>query len=57
MGTSLGIGIGLSAIYILLQGICASFSTQAGMAAWLAAWMPNIIYLPIAIYLYKKAPR
>lgn len=57
MGTALGIGLALSATYILLQGICATFSTQAGMEPWLAAWLPNIMYLPIAIYLYKKAPR
>lgn len=57
MGTALGIGLALSATYILLQGICATFSTQAGMAPWLAAWLPNIIYIPIAVYLYHKAPR
>lgn len=57
MGTSLGIGLALSATYILLQGICATFSTQADMQPWLAAWLPNILYMPIAIYLYKKAPR
>jgi lipopolysaccharide export system permease protein len=57
MGAALGIGLALSATYILLQGVCATFSTQAGMAPWLAAWLPNIIYVPIAVYLYKKAPR
>ena len=57
MGTALGIGLALSAIYILLQGVCATFSTQAGMRPWLAAWLPNLIYMPIAIILYKKAPR
>ena len=57
MGTALGIGLALSATYILLQGICATFSTQAGMQPWLAAWLPNLIYLPVAIFLYTKAPR
>ena len=57
MGTALGIGLALSASYILFQGVCATFSTQAGMQPWLAAWLPNIIFIPIAIYLYKKAPR
>lgn len=56
MGFSLGLGLALSATYILLQGVCASFATQAGMAPWLAAWLPNIIYIPIAIALYRKAP-
>ncbi len=57
MGTALGIGLALSATYILLQGICATFSTQAGMEPWIAAWLPNFIYMPIAIYLYRHAPR
>ena len=57
MGFALGLGLALSAIYILLQGICSSFSTQAGMVPWLAAWLPNLIYTPIAIVLYKQAPR
>ena len=57
MGLALGIGIALSATYILLQGISATFSTNAGMHPALAAWMPNILYTIIAIYLYRKAPR
>ena len=56
MGFSLGIGIALSATYILLQGISATFSTNAGMHPALAAWMPNILYSIIAIWLYKRAP-
>ena len=56
MGFSLGIGIALSATYILLQGISATFSTNAGMHPALAAWMPNILYTVIAIWLYKRAP-
>lgn len=57
MGFSLGIGIALSATYILLQGVSATFSTNAGMHPALAAWMPNILYTFVAIYLYRKAPR
>ena len=56
MGFSLGIGIALSATYILLQGVSATFSTNAGMHPALAAWMPNILYTLIAIYLYRKSP-
>ena len=57
MGFSLGIGIALSATYILLQGVSATFSTNAGMHPALAAWIPNILYTIIAIYLYRKAPQ
>ncbi|MBP3711573.1 MAG: LptF/LptG family permease [Bacteroidaceae bacterium] len=57
MGFSLGIGIALSATYILLQGVSATFSTNAGMHPALAAWMPNILFALIAIYLYRKTPQ
>ncbi len=57
MGFSLGIGIALSATYILMQGISATFSTNAGMHPALAAWIPNILYTLIAIYLYRRAPQ
>lgn len=57
MGYSLAIGLALSATYILLLTISATFSINAGLYPFLAAWMPNILFFFIAWYLYKKAPR
>ncbi|MBQ3993006.1 MAG: LptF/LptG family permease [Bacteroidaceae bacterium] len=57
MGLSLGIGIALSAAYIFLQGVSATFSIQAGLHPALAAWLPNILFFFIAWYLYRRAPR
>lgn len=57
MGLSLGIGIALSAAYIFLQGVSATFSIQAGLHPALAAWLPNILFFFIAWYLYRHAPR
>lgn len=57
MGYSLAIGLALSATYILLLTISATFSINAGLYPILAAWMPNILFFFIAWYLYKKAPR
>lgn len=56
MGAALGVGIALSASYIMLQTLCTSFATQGGVNPILAAWMPNIIYICIAYYLFRKAP-
>ena len=56
MGLSLGIGLGLSFSYILLQTISATFAINAGWPAWLAAWLPNIIYVFIAYFCYRQAP-
>lgn len=54
MGMGLGLGIGLSAGYILLQTISSSFSTGAGMNPMLAAWIPNILFSFIALWLVSK---
>ncbi|MCF0198106.1 MAG: YjgP/YjgQ family permease [Bacteroidaceae bacterium] len=57
MGFALGIGLVLSVAYAFLQGIAAGFATNANVPPLLAVWLPNILYIIIAIYLYKKAPR
>lgn len=57
MGTALGVGLALSASYILLQSMSGTFSINAGMHPALAAWIPNILYFFIAWYFYLKAPR
>ncbi len=56
MGMYLGIGLALSFSYILLQTVTATFSTNAGMPAILAAWIPNAIYAVIAFFCYRQAP-
>ena len=57
MGLALGTGLALSASYILLQTISASFSINAGLPPIIAAWLPNLLFTLIAAYLYRKAPR
>ncbi len=56
MGVALGIGLALSVAYAFLQGISASFATNADVPALLAVWSPNILFALISIYLYKHAP-
>lgn len=56
MGISLGIGLALSFTYIMFQTVSATFSTNAGMPAALAAWIPNAVFAVIAFILYKQTP-
>lgn len=56
MGLNLGIGLALSMAYILFMTISSSFSIKGNMSPFVAAWIPNIVFLIIAFYLYKKAP-
>lgn len=57
MGMNLGVGIGLSASYILFQTISATFAISGNVPPVVAVWIPNIMFLLIAIYLYMKAPK
>lgn len=57
MGLSLGVGLALSFTYIMLQTISSTFAINAGTSPMLAAWMPNIIFLPIAYLCYRFAPK
>jgi len=58
-GSSLHIGIGfvLSFSYILFDTVMSSFAVNGNADPLLAAWLPNIIYAGIGIYLYIKAPK
>lgn len=57
MGLNIGIGIGLSFSYILFTTVSSTFAVNGSMSPMVAAWLPNILYVFIAAYLYKKAPR
>ena len=57
MGLHLGIGLALSFSYILFQTISATFAINGNTPPAIAVWIPNILYLFIAIYLYHKAPK
>ena len=57
MGLNIGIGIGLSFSYILFMTVTATFAISGYVSPMVAAWIPNILYTFIAIYLYRKAPR
>lgn len=57
MGLQLGIGILLSAIYILFMTISAMFAIKGNMPVTLAVWLPNIVFAAIGVALYLKAPK
>ncbi len=57
MGISLGIGLALSFAYIMFQTVSATFAINANVPPIVAVWIPNIIFIFIAFYVYKKAPR
>ena len=57
MGISLGIGLLLSFAYIMFQTISSTFAINANFPPILAVWIPNIVFMFIAIYCYRHAPK
>lgn len=56
MGLNIGIGLGLSVSYILFQTVSSTFAVSGTMSPWLAVWVPNIVFMFIAGFLYTRAP-
>lgn len=56
-GAHLAIGVLISVSYILFSRFSVVFSTKGTFSPWLAAWLPNMIFGLLALYLYKKAPK
>ena len=55
MGKNLGIGIVLTAAYGLFSTVSTTFSVNGVMSPFLAAWLPNFLFLAIGIALYYRA--
>lgn len=57
MGKNLGIGITLSALYILFSTVSTTFSVSGVMSPFMSVWLPNFIFLAIGVVLYIRVSR
>ena len=57
IGMNIGIGLALSFSYIFFQQFASQFSLKGNLSPLVAEWIPNLIYLVIAMVLYKMAPK
>lgn len=57
MGMNIGIGLLLSFSYILFMTVTSTFCVSGYTSARVAMWIPNLLYVPIAIFLYRRAAR
>lgn len=55
MGLNIGIGLVLSFSYILFMTITRTFAISGLTSAFVAMWIPNFIYIIIALILYRRA--
>ncbi len=57
MGLNLGIGLGLSSLFVIFTTMSTTFAVNNAMPILLAVWLPNIIFLTIGLILYVRAPK
>jgi lipopolysaccharide export system permease protein len=57
IGLNVALGLLMAFGYIFFYTISASYAISGAMSPFIAAWLPNLIFIPIAALLYWKAPR
>jgi lipopolysaccharide export system permease protein len=56
-GLHIGLGIALCFGYILFSRFAEEFAKGGVLPAAIAVWIPNLLFLGVAIWLYVKAPK
>ena len=56
-GVHLAVGFMMAALFIITDRFSTIFSTKGNLPPLIAAWIPNLIFVFVVIYLYRKAPK
>jgi lipopolysaccharide export system permease protein len=56
-GLHLAFGIVAAALFVVMDKFAITFSTKGNFPPMLAAWIPNIIFSCVTVWLYIKAPK
>jgi lipopolysaccharide export system permease protein len=57
IGVHIAYGLALTFIYILFSRITETFATFGNLTPFVAVWIPNVLFLGIALYLLRIAPK
>ena len=57
IGMHLGIGIATAFAYILFMQVSKTFAISGSLSPALAAWIPNLIFAVVGVFLLKRAPK
>ena len=57
IGIHIAIGIAISFLYILFMQFSVEFATKGSLHPMIAAWIPNIIFGTVGVFLYRLAPK
>ena len=56
-GVHLAFGFVTAAIFIIMDRFSTIFSTKGNLPPSIAAWIPNFVFIFVALYIYRKAPK
>ena len=56
-GLHIALGFVIAALFILTDRFSTTFSVKGNLPPLLAAWTPNIVFLIVAMFLYKQSPK
>jgi lipopolysaccharide export system permease protein len=56
-GLHIALGIVIAAIFILSDRFSTVFATKGNFPPLLAAWMPNMVFVIVAFWLYRRTPK
>jgi len=56
-GLHIALGIMIAAIFILSDRFSTVFATKGNFHPLLAAWMPNMVFVFVAFWLYRRTPK
>lgn len=56
-GIPLAFGIVTASLFVVMDKFSTVFSTKGNLHPLLAAWLPNILFACLAIWMYKRAPK
>ena len=57
IGWHIGLGLGIAFTYILFMKIFTTIATSGGIPASIAVWIPNVIYVFLALFMLRTAPK
>jgi lipopolysaccharide export system permease protein len=56
-GVHMAVGFTVAAVFIITDRFSTIFSTKGNLPPMIAAWIPNLMFLFVVVYLYRKAPK
>jgi len=56
-GLHLAFGIVAAATFVIMDRFSIVFSSKGHLPPLIAAWIPNIIFMTITFFVYRKAPK